>query len=205
MIIFGARGVTTTPERGEFNCPSCRSKQQYGLKRVRRFFTLYFIPVIPLDKQGEYVECLNCNDTFKPNILDYDPVKNSVAIEAEYHSAIKKVMIHVLLSDGVIDEDEVVTAQDIYQRIAGQKIEKSQLHKEIEQIEASNESLSSTLINLQGSLNDEGKEMVVKAALYVAMADGEFQKEEQAMLVQIGKDLGMTQAHLKGVLSSADS
>jgi tellurite resistance protein len=158
-----------------------------------------------LDKQGEYVECLNCKDTFKPNILDYDPVKNSVAIEAEYHSAIKKVMIHVLLSDGVIDEDEVVTAQDIYQRIAGQKIEKSQLHKEIEQIEASNESLSSTLINLQGSLNDEGKEMVVKAALYVAMADGEFQKEEQAMLVQIGKDLGMTQAHLKGVLSSADS
>ncbi|MFT6255427.1 MAG: hypothetical protein ACJATV_001691 [Granulosicoccus sp.] len=108
MIIFGTRGITTTPEKGDFNCPSCTSVQHYGLKRVRRFFTLYFIPLIPLDKLGEYLECLSCKDTYKPNILNYDPVANAEAIDAEYHSAIKKVMIHMLLPDGVIDDSDVV-------------------------------------------------------------------------------------------------
>lgn len=65
MIIFGTRGITTTPEKGDFHCPSCDATQKYGLKRVRRFFTLYFIPLIPLNKLGEYVECVTCKDTYK--------------------------------------------------------------------------------------------------------------------------------------------
>lgn len=203
MIIFGTRGITTTPDKGDFNCPSCHSIQNYGLKRVRRFFTLYFIPVIPLDKLGEYVECVVCKDTYKPDILNYDPAANAGAVEAEYHAAIKKVMIHVLLADGVIDDSEVSTVQDIYQRITGNQIDKTSLLEEIKLIEKSNEDFSGTLINLQGCLNDEGKEMVIKAALYVALADGEFQEEEKEMLAKIGNDLGMTPAHIQGVVSSA--
>jgi tellurite resistance protein len=45
--------------------------------------------------------------------------------------------------------------------------------------------------------------MVIKAALYVALADGEFQEEEKEMLAKIGNDLGMTPAHIQGVVSSA--
>lgn len=202
MIIFGTRGVTTTPEKGDFNCPSCTSVQKYGLKRVRRFFTLYFIPLIPLDKLGEYVECVSCKDTYKPHILDYDPAANAEAVEAEYHSAIKKVMIHMLLADGVIDNAEVNTVLEVYHRITGSHIEKATLLDEISAIEKSKEDFSDTLLNLQGCLNDEGKEMVVKSALYVALADGEFQEEEKTMLTKIGTDLGMTQAHIQGVVSS---
>jgi tellurite resistance protein len=203
MIIFGTRGITTTPEKGDFNCPSCNSTQNYGLKRVRRFFTLYFIPVIPLNKLGEYVECKACKDTYKPNILDYDPAANAGAVEAEYHAAIKKVMIHVLLADGVIDDSEIDTTLDIYHRITGNQIDKATLREEINLIEQNKGDFSSTLVNLQGCLNDEGKEMVIKAALYVALADGEFQEEEKVMLAQIGKNLGMTPAHVQGVVSSA--
>ncbi len=203
MIIFGTRGVTTTPEKGNFNCPSCNSTRNYGLKRVRRFFTLYFIPVIPLDKVGEYVECTTCKDTYKPSVLDYDPIANAGAIEAEYHSAIKKVMIHILLADGIINDAEVDTVQDIYHRITGNQIDRTKFLDEINLIETNNEDLSRMLINLQGSLNDEGKEMVIKAALYVALADGEFHDEENLMLAKIGKDLGMTKAHIQGVISSA--
>ena len=135
MIIFGTRGVTTRPENGDFNCPSCNSTQNYSLKSVRRFFTLYFIPVIPLDKLGEYVECTTCKNTYKTDILEYDPATSAVVVEAEYHSAIKKVMIHVLLADGVIDDSEVDTAQDIYQQITGNHIDKTKLLEEINRIE----------------------------------------------------------------------
>jgi uncharacterized tellurite resistance protein B-like protein len=203
MIIFGTRGVTTTPDRGNFHCPSCNSKMEYELKRVRKFFTLFFIPVIPLDDLGEYVECMACKNSYKPDVLNYDPVANAREVEAEFHAAIKKVMIHILLADGVIDDSEVDTVQDVYQQITGNQIEKNRLLDEIKLIEKSEEDFASMLVSLQGCLNDEGKEMVVKAALYVARADGEIQEEEKEMLVKIGKNLGMTQAHLRGVVSGA--
>ena len=53
MIIFGTRGVTFTPEKGEFFCPGCCAERSFARKSVRRFFTLYFIPLVPLDKLGE--------------------------------------------------------------------------------------------------------------------------------------------------------
>ncbi len=201
MIIFGTRGVTTTPEKGEFYCPSCASTQNYGFKCVRRFFTLYFIPVIPLGKLGEYVECVTCKNTYKPNVLDYDPTENAGEVEAEYFAAIKKVMIHVLLADGVVDESEIDTLLAIYHKITGENIERDSLLEEIRLIEKSKEDFSSALINLQGCLNDNGKEMVVKAALYVALSDGVFQEEEKVMLAKIGENLGMSKAHIQGVMN----
>ncbi len=203
MIIFGTRGVTTTPDRGHFHCPTCNAEKGYGLKRVRRFFTLYFIPVIPLDKLGEYVECNACRDSYKVAVLDYNPNANAAAIEAEYHIAIKKVMIHILLADGVIDDAEVETVLAIYEKITGQALPKRNLELEIEAVQQNKEELSKYVGNLQGVLNDEGKESVIKAAFYVAMADGEFQQEEQELIAKIASDLGMTKAHLQGVLSSA--
>ena len=202
MIIFGTRGVTTTPQRGNFHCPSCSTTQSYALKRVRRFFTLYFIPVIPLDKLGEYVECLSCKDTYKSSVLDYDPAGRALDFEAEYHRAIKKVMIHMLLADGVVDDAEVKTAADIYQKVAGRQMEESALRREIDQLQRSGEDLAASLAPLQGCLDDEGKELALKAALFVAMADGEFQPEEKALLADIGSNLGMTNAHIQGVISS---
>ena len=202
MIIFGTRGITTTPGSGNFNCPSCNTVQNYHLKRVRRFFTLYFIPVIPLDKLGEYVECSVCKDTYEPNILEYDPAADTASVEAQYHLAMKKVMIHMLLADGVIEDSEVDTMLDIYQRITGNQTNKAELLEEINSIEKNNEDFSSELKSLQGCLNDEGKEIVIKAALYIALADGEFHEEEKQMLGKIGKSLGMTEAHIHGVVSS---
>lgn len=203
MIIFGTRGVTTTPEHGSFHCPTCRSQRNYSLKRVRRFFTLYFIPVIPLGMLGEYIECGSCRDTYNTSVLQYDPEQNAAKVDAAYNIAIKKVMIHMLLADGVIDDEEVKSTQEIYEKITGEELPKKNLELEIEEVQNSKEKLSDCLRDLRGCLNDKGKEMVVKAAFYVAMADGEFHEEEKKIIVGIANELEMTEAHLNGVLSSA--
>lgn len=202
MIIFGTRGVTTTPQKGEFHCPTCNTTQGYGLKRVRRFFTLYFIPVIPLNMLGEYVECTGCKDSYKTQVLDNDPAANQEQFEAEYQTAVKKVMMHILLADGVVDDAEISMAANIFQQVSGREISESALREEIVALQNSNGSFLDSLGNVRGFLNDEGKEVVIKAAYYVAMADGEFQQEEQQMVADIGQALGMTPAHVKGVVSS---
>ena len=94
-------------------------------------------------------------------------------------------------------------ALDIYHKLTGNELPKKNLELEIEAVQQNNEELSGYLKNLQGNLNDAGKESVIKAAFYVAMADGEFQQEERDLIVSIASDLGMTQAHLRGVLGGA--
>src|SRR5262245_49271137 len=98
LIIFGTRGVTTTEASGDFHCPSCDEKKRYEHKKVRRFFTLYFIPLIPLDTVGEYVECRSCAGTFKPSALSYDPKGDEKKLEAEFHAAVKRVMVLMMLA-----------------------------------------------------------------------------------------------------------
>ncbi len=201
MIIFGTRGITTTPEKGNFHCPSCTIEQSYRQRRVRRFFHLYFIPIIPLGTVGEYVECLACKDTYNLSVLNYDPNAIIDQIEAEYKYAVLAVMIHILLADGVIDDDEVDTIIDIYDKFANVRLSVREVHEKIAEIRNDSIQLSPYLQALQGRLNENGKETVLKSALLVALSDGDYHQSEKELMQSIGKDLGMSSAHTNGVIA----
>ena len=90
MIFFGTRGVTLTGESGAFFCPECSDERSYKQKKVRRFFTLYFIPLVPLDLLGEYIECQTCRNTYNDKVLEIDSNSVNQDIEAEYERAMRK-------------------------------------------------------------------------------------------------------------------
>ncbi|HEY4238423.1 MAG TPA: zinc ribbon domain-containing protein [Kofleriaceae bacterium] len=69
LIIFGRRNRAGVVRRGSFNCPRCGPGRDFEHKKVTRWFTLYFIPVIPLGTAGEYVQCRACGGTFGPEAL----------------------------------------------------------------------------------------------------------------------------------------
>ena len=202
MIIFGTRGVTYSAGSGDFYCPSCRGQMPYKHKRVRRFFTLYFIPVIPLDLHGEYIECQQCRNTYKPQVLDIDPQAGKAEFEAEFHQAIKRVMVAMMIADGAVEDKEVEVIQDIYRNLTGNELSQEAVRGEISQAEMDRRDVMHFLADIAGYLNENGKEMVVKAAFLVAAADGEFQDEEKELLIKIGKSLEMSATHINGVISS---
>lgn len=73
MIIWG---WTTREKRlgdGDFFCPQCGKEREYDHKALKRYFTLYFIPLIPLETVLEYVQCDRCGGQFEPEVLDLDP------------------------------------------------------------------------------------------------------------------------------------
>ena len=205
LIIFGTRGVTYSADKGEFDCPVCNGRSAYNHKRVRRFFTLYFIPVIPLDMLGEYVECGGCAGTFKPEILELAAAPDGQpqgSFEAEFHHAMKRVMVLMMLADGVIEMSEIQSIQDIYQRLAGKDLTEADIRTEAVIAQEEGLSVHDYLGRLLGSLNDSGKEMVVKAAYMVAASDGDIPEEEMQLLRDVGKALEMTDAHFNGVLQT---
>ena len=202
MIIYGTRGVTYSSGTGDFFCPNCNGRRAYKRKRVRKCVTLYFIPVIPLGLHGEYIECQTCKGTFNENVLNYDPQAGEKRLEAEFQKGIKRVMVQMLLADGVVNDNEIQSIQAIYQRIAQEAISENEIRAEIETVRSDGRGVEAYLTSLAGSLNSNGKELIVRAAFSIAASDGEFQKEETALLTSIGQSLDMTPAHLEGVISS---
>jgi tellurite resistance protein len=201
FIIFGTRGVTSTKEQGQFHCPHCGPGSNYRLKSVRRFFTLYFIPLIPLDSLGQYVECAQCQGTYNDNVLAYESGDEERRIEAMYMVAMKQVMIAMLLADGVIDDAEVKELQDIFEQLAGVEVSEQDLREEIAVIQAEGSSALEMMAAVAPTLNDSGKEKVITAAYRIAMADGTFDDSESEFLSDISAALDVSAAHLRGIMS----
>lgn len=69
IIIWGWRAVRAVVASGLFFCPRCRSDGPYHHIHARRWFTLFFLPIIPLNHLGSYVECQRCKGTFDESAL----------------------------------------------------------------------------------------------------------------------------------------
>ena len=200
IIIWGSRGVTSTSRSGSFHCPQCNRERTYSHKNVRRFFTLFFIPLIPLDNLGEYIECQTCRSSFKPQVLSFNPKAQQKKFEAEFQIAVKRVLVLMALADGVVDEKEIEMVQEIYQKVTNTEISLDAVNSEIEVARNDKRGVNQFLTKMAGTLNPGGKELVLQAAFFIAAADGEFQEEEVAMLESIGKALAMSPAHVNGVI-----
>ena len=74
LIIFGTRPRETTLGKGKFYCPACsvarEDERVYERKKVRNYFTIYFVPLIPLGSGDEYVICQHCGTAHPPDVLE---------------------------------------------------------------------------------------------------------------------------------------
>lgn len=69
MIIFGTKAKYNKVAEGDFYCPRCQAQRHYIHKKAQRYFSLYFIPIIPIGDLGEFVECQTCHTAFETVVL----------------------------------------------------------------------------------------------------------------------------------------
>ena len=69
LLIFGLSVFFRTVGQGDFHCPGCGGDRHYRQRVARRWFTLFFIPVIPLNRVGEVVECTTCRTRYNLDVL----------------------------------------------------------------------------------------------------------------------------------------
>ncbi|MBA3391163.1 MAG: TerB family tellurite resistance protein [Deltaproteobacteria bacterium] len=201
LIFFGTRGVTYGSEGGEFHCPDCEGKEQYRHRKVRRFFTLYFIPLIPLDLLGEYIECQRCTSTYKTSILDFDPKAAEAREEAAFRGAMRRVLVLMMLADGVVEQSEIEAIQSILGKLEDREVPREEIDGEVSRAQIDATDIEHYCRSMAGYLNDSGREMVIKAALLVASADGNFDQSEREALAAIATALNMSRAHFTGVVT----
>lgn len=202
FIIWGWRGRNKTVGQGVFHCPSCGCREQYSHVQVRRFFTLYFIPLIPLDLVGEYIECSACDGTFKPEVLSFDSEQAEREFRAEFETAVKRTLVHMMMVDGRVDPSEVDAIRHIHRGICGRDIQPDEIRSEVVAATHGRSRVQDYLASVSPHLNNHGKEMVIRAACMVATADGVLHDKEREFLLEIARILGVSESHFRGILMS---
>lgn len=200
MIIFGTRGVKSTLKEGTFHCPQCATQKNYKHKKVTKFFTLYFIPIIPLERLGDFVECQSCRGTFIAKVLDYQKQPSADQFLSEYEKAMKHSMVLMMLADGEIDDNEMLTVQKIINKFGHNDVTLDELEQYVEEVKHANEDVTTYLKKVGPALNEHGKEIVIKCALSVAAADGNIDPEEIKMIEKMARIMEMSSTHLKGII-----
>lgn len=199
MIIFGFSvfyifGLIGT---GQFACPNCGGDREYQHRTGRRFFTLFFLPVIPLDKVGEVVQCQTCRKRFDPVVLNRP---TSARLANALPAAMRAAAVVVLRAGG--RGDAAVRAAIAAVREAGSpEYDIAHVQADLGQpVEAA----AGPLHALAGHVTQEGCERYLANAVRIGLADGPLSSVERDALGWIASNLGLTPAHARGVIVTVE-
>ena len=150
---------------------------------------------------GEYIECLSCGNTYKIEILDYDPELHQRKVEALYLRGLRKVMAMMMLVDGKIEHRERSMIRDIYRKLADSELFDRDIDDEVSSCVENPSCLEDYLNEIFPHLNERGRERIIEVAYSVAVADGEVDKDEIKLVMKLAKYFQMSGAHVKGILA----
>lgn len=205
MLIWGTKPVTKSIGTGSFYCPQCGSEQHYKQKQVQKHGHLYFIPLVGMGDPIEYVECSGCRETFKSEVLNYNPRASEEAFRSEYDTALRRLMVLTMMADGVIEDSEIETIQEIYQGVTGREYARDHVMAEIEAAEAEGHGPAMFAQAIGPYLNANGKELIIKAIVSVGAADGNLDDSEFTLLLEVAGALDISKAHFEGILAEMSS
>jgi Tellurite resistance protein TerB len=195
LIIWGWRVVYHTIAQGMFYCRKCGGDRAYRHRAGRRFITVFFIPLIPLTKAGEHVQCGTCKTRYVTEVL---ASPTAASMQAAIPAGVRALVSVVLRTGGSDSEPARGRAIDAVRSAGQEDYDEAML---AEDLSHSLESARQMISQLGGQLRPEAKEWHLAEAVRIAMADGPLTENERATVEMIASDLGMTQAQALGVIT----
>jgi hypothetical protein len=198
LIILGLRVFYRTMAQGMFYCRRCGGDREYRHRAGRRWFTVFFLPVIPLNQVGEHVQCTTCRTRYVTDVLSQPTTaRMQEALPAGMRAAVSAMLrsgdpsspvsrqraIEAVISSGVPDYDEAALNVDLMQPF---------------------EAIRPALNQVGTQLTIQAREWYLAEVIRIALADGPLSETERQAALAIGADLGMTQAQVIGVVAMTE-
>lgn len=201
MIIWGSRGLKKTVSTGRFHCPRCGPNKPYDEIAVNRWFTLYFIPVIPMGSAGRYLECKACAGTFDTSVKTYDPEVAQAEFQAKFDSAVARTALVLLAAGGEVDDAALRHLADLIETHLRRIVESYRLGEILLDVRARKLTAKSVLAPVAGTLSDHGKMLILQVLR--ASVRGEFTSAQRKVFDEAGVSLGFRRKDLETFLNQA--
>lgn len=196
LLIWGWRSLLKVLGAGEFHCPRCQVDVDYRLVRPRRWFTLFFIPVIPLAWGETSVQCSRCKGAYRESVLAAPTNKQfgymlALGARAMYAKVVGAGFSH---SEGALER--AVAALRPY---TGDGYNEANLVADIEAFEG--KELAEYLLPLGQNMLLPGREELVTGLVRFVHADAAAPEAADAVITQAAASLQLTTAHLAGIVA----
>ncbi|MBV1859867.1 MAG: zinc ribbon domain-containing protein [Nannocystaceae bacterium] len=182
MIIFGTRTTNPTAGQGLFNCPRCGPQKPYTHKKQKRWFTLYFIPVIPLGTAGEYLECNACAGTFDMDALHHDPA----AERAEMFDRLRRLSVLAMLFANRYQPDNVTALRTALQEITQDFIAEEVIHQDVQFAQQAQAQLEPTFQSQTQDFSADGKSLLIRLILSTLAPTRHIETQDHQTLHRVG-------------------
>lgn len=195
LIIWGIRVFFRTTGQGLFHCPRCGGDRHYRHRSGRRFLTLFFIPVIPLTKAGEHVQCITCRTRYHVGVLRQPTAAQMLAALP----AGMRVAAATMLRAG--DTDSFPARHRAIQAVTGagaQGYGDAALDSDLAGPDGAR---APALAQVGAQLAVPAREWFLAEVVRIGMADGPLTGAEREAAHLVGAGLGMTQAQTLGVIT----
>ena len=190
FIIFGTRGMKHKVKDSPLlmnSCPNCDGGDLEN-KLYRRWFTLFFIPVIPMDVIDRFYQCMKCGSAYNENIKtllqqsQQDQERQRNESKALFAKAIIATMTHMAIVDGdyAVEEDREI--RDMIEQFSEMKIELSALSDKIKAEGNKDNQVFNILNTAREQLSSEALLNILAQAGVVLLADGKIEKEEEDLM-----------------------
>lgn len=199
FLVFGFRTRATRVGGGVFFCPNCRVDRQYELLQLRRWFTLFFIPIFPTGAaRGQHVKCQTCGKAYQPQVLEA-PTSQSLA--AALVQALRLAVVALLRVTDPADTTarEAAVRELVAAGAAGYGPDA--LLADLAALDPSG--LVPAVQTLARGLNQHGKEGFVSRLARIGAGGGALTEAQTAVIEAVGSSLGLSVAHLAGIVALA--
>lgn len=198
LLIFGLSVFFRTVSEGTFHCPQCGGDRGYRRRAGRRWFTLFFLPVIPLNRLGEAVECRTCRSRFSVSVLRLPTARQmAAALPAGMRAAAGLVLRAGDPDDGAARR----RALEVVRGYGEDGFDEDAIELDLE---LRPEFLEEEVSRAGAQLAVEAKEWFLAQVVRVALADGQLSEGERQALHRVADRLGMSPAHALGVIVSTE-
>jgi hypothetical protein len=198
LIIFGLRVFYRTIAQGTFHCRRCGGDRQYRHRAGRRWFTLFFLPVIPLNSVGDHVQCTTCRTRYVTDALSQP---TTAQMQAALPAGMRAAASAMLRSGDPNSPDARQRAIEAVTGAGLRGYDEAQLNADLTQ---PFEAIRPALNQVGAQLTVQAREWYLADVIRIGMSDGPLTEGERQAAVAIGLDLGMTQAQAIGVIAATE-
>ena len=196
MIFIGFGLHFRITGRGVLHCERCGGDRKYRSCTGRRWLHLFFLPVVPLDRIPDHVQCTACGQRYRIEVLALPttaqmqaalPAATRVAVAAmlcagdETSAVARASAIDAVRAAGVVEYGDRALAADLAREAAGGD-------------------RAAPLGALAMHLIMPAHEWFLARIVRVGLAAGQLSPEQRGTATEIAACLGMTSAQAHGVI-----
>ncbi|MGO8960809.1 MAG: hypothetical protein ACLQFR_26050 [Streptosporangiaceae bacterium] len=197
MTLLGSHFRFRATGSGTLHCYRCGGDRSYESCTARRWIHVLFIPVIPLDRVAEHVQCRSCRTRYRIEVLN---LPTSAQMEAALPDGSRAAVTMMLAQGDQCSSLARSRAIEIVQAAGLAGYDDAALSADLAAAANQAPDMSASLRRLGAQLTTPAPEWFLAGAVRVGLADAPLSAEERGAACQIAACLGLTAAQAHDVI-----